>query len=340
MKVVDQLGDTVGIRTACEALGVSRATYYRSRRPNPAIPRKPGSQPRALNEEEREVVRATLNSERFMDQSPREVYATLLDENRYLCSIRTMYRILEADNASKERRAQLRHPEYKKPELLATGANQVWSGDITKLLGPEKWSYFYLYVILDIYSRYVVGWVLAHRESSELASRLIRDSVDKQQVSEDQLTIHSDRGPSMASHTVAQLLATLGVIKSHSRPHVSNDNPFSESQFKTMKYRPGFPARFGGFDDALAFCRDFFQWYNESHYHSGIGLLTPASLHHGEADEIVRARQAALDEAYRICPERFVHGRPAPMKIPKAVWINPPSDKEPEEKRPPEILCP
>ena len=196
MNVVEQLGDAVGIRTACEALGVSRATFYRSRRPKPAAPRKPVSQPRALNEKEREVVRATLNSERFMDQSPREVYATLLDENRYLCSIRTMYRILEADNASKERRAQLRHPEYKKPELLATGANQVWSWDITKLLGPEKWSYFYLYVILDIYSRYAVGWVLAHRESSDLASLLIQESVTKQQVSEEQLTIHSvDRLP-------------------------------------------------------------------------------------------------------------------------------------------------
>ena len=340
MNVVEQLGDAVGIRTACEALGVSRATFYRSRRPKPAAPRKPVSQPRALNEKEREVVRATLNSERFMDQSPREVYATLLDENRYLCSIRTMYRILEADNASKERRAQLRHPEYKKPELLATGANQVWSWDITKLLGPEKWSYFYLYVILDIYSRYAVGWVLAHRESSDLASRLIQESVAKQQVSEDQLTIHSDRGPSMASQTVAQLLATLGVTKSHSLPHVSNDNPFSESQFKTMKYRPGFPTRFGGFDDALAFCRDFFQWYNESHYHSGIGLLTPMSLHYGHAEEIVQARQETLDEAYRQYPDRFVHGRPAPMKVPTAVFINPPSQQEPQQKRPPEILCP
>jgi putative transposase len=276
-----------------------------------------------------------------MDKSPREVYATLLDDGQYLCSVRTMYRILEENAAVKERRNQLRHPAYKKPELLATGPNQVWSWDITKLLGPVKWTYFYLYVILDIYSRYVVGWTLAHKESSEIASRLIRESVDKQSVAEDELTIHSDRGPSMTSHSVAQLLGTLGITKSHNRPYVSNDNPFSESQFKTMKYHSQFPGRFGGFDDALAFCRDFFPWYNNEHYHTGIGLLTPTSLHYGEAQKILQARQATLDAAYRAHPERFVKGRPATSDIPSAVWINPPAEREPnEKKKPPEINCP
>jgi putative transposase len=276
-----------------------------------------------------------------MDKAPREIYAKLLDEGKYFCSLRTMYRILEEDNAVKERRDQLRHPAYQKPELLATGPNQVWSWDITKLLGPEKWTYFYLYVILDIYSRYVVGWTLAHREAREIASRLIRESVDKQEVSEDQLTLHSDRGPSMSSQTVAQLLGTLGVTKSHSRPHVSNDNPFSESQFKTLKYCPQFPKRFGGFDDALTFCRSFFRWYNDEHYHTGIGLLTPSSLHYGEAADVLRARQETLNAAYQAHPERFVRGRPTPTEIPSAVWINPPIEKDiDEKKRPPEIHCP
>ena len=276
-----------------------------------------------------------------MDKTPREIYATMLDEGQYLCSVRTMYRILAEDSASKERRDQLRHPAYKKPELLATGPNQVWSWDITKLLGPEKWTYYYLYVILDIFSRYVVGWTLAHRESSEIASRLIRESVEKQEVNEDELTLHSDRGPSMASHSVAQLLGTLGVTKSHSRPHVSNDNPFSESQFKTMKYCPQFPKRFGGFDDSLTFCREFFPWYNDVHYHTGIGLLTPASLHYNQAEDILRSRQVTLDGAYQKHPERFVKKRPAPSKLPAAVWINPPAEQQPvPKKKPPEIHCP
>ncbi len=231
MDTAEKLGDDAGLRQACRALGVSRASFYRRRRrkESPTIECQARPSPRALSALQRERVREVLNSERFMDKAPREVYATLLDEGEYLCSVRTMYRILNENKAVRERRNQLRHPNYKKPELLASGANQVWSWDITKLLGPEKWTYYYLYVILDIYSRYVTGWMLAHRESSNLASRLIRETVENQEVCEDQLTIHSDRGPSMAS---------LGVTKSHSRPHVSNDNPFSESQFKTMKYRP------------------------------------------------------------------------------------------------------
>ena len=289
-----------------------------------------------------------MYSERFVDQAPREIFAALLDEGEYLCSVRTMYRILDEDQAVKERRDQLRHPHYQKPELLATAANQVWSWDITKLLGPQKWTYYYLYVILDIFSRYVVGWMLAQRESADLARRLIRETLDKsktgrggQNVSEDQLTLHSDRGPSMTSHGVAQLLATLGVTKSHSRPHVSNDNPFSESQFKTLKYCPTFPDRFDSHDHALGFCREFFDWYNDEHYHSGIGLLTPAMLHYGQASQVIASRAEVLQAAYAKYPERFVHGCPTPQPLPTAVWINPPVDaNDDHEKRLPETHCP
>ena len=236
MQVAEELGEEVGVRQACRALSVPRSSLYRRRTAlsssgSRSDPRRP---PRALSPQERQQVKDELYSERHRDSSPREVYARLLDEDRYLCSVRTMYRILKEDDAARERRDQLRHPTYTKPELLATGANQVWSWDITKLLGPQKWTYFYLYVILDIYSRYAVGWMLAHRESADLAIRLIDESIDKQQVSKDQLTLHSDRGPSMGSHGVAQLLANLGVTKSHSRPHVSNDNPFSEALFRAM----------------------------------------------------------------------------------------------------------
>ena len=241
---------------ACKALNVSRATFYR--RLKTKSDAKPRPTPaRALSTEERKAVLDQLNSERFADQAPRQVYSKLLDEGSYLCSVRTMYRILEENQSSRERRNQLIHPKYKKPELLATGPNEVWSWDITKLKGPEKWTYYYLYVILDIYSRTVVGWMLAHRESSDLAKQLIETTIEKQAILPDQLIIHSDRGPFMTSHNVAHLLGSLGVTKSHSRPHVSNDNPFSESQFKTMKYRPEFPQRFGSYEDAQGFCRRF-----------------------------------------------------------------------------------
>jgi putative transposase len=264
-----------------------------------------------------------------VDKAPGEVYASLLDEGTYLCSVRTMYRVLSQGREVRERRNQLRHPTYKKPELLATGPNQVWSWDITKLPGPVKWTYYYLFVILDIFSRYVVGWMLAARESSQLAQRLIRESIEKQGVSPGQLVIHSDRGPSMKSHGLAQLLATLGVTKSHSRPHVSNDNPFSESHFKTVKYRPSFPDRFGSQEHALSFCREFFPWYNYEHYHSGIGMLTPAMVHYGYADLILAQRQLILDVAYLAHPERFVKGPPAPGHSPHQVWINPPIGSDP-----------
>lgn len=326
MDAAETLGKDVGLQGACKAMGVSRATLYRRRcRPTKDCQSDRHCSPRALSAQERLEVKGTLYSERFVDQSPREVYATLLDEGQYLCSVRTMYRLLSEESASKERRDQLRHPNYKKPELLATGPNQVWSWDITKLLGPKKWLHYHLYVILDIYSRYVVGWMLAHCESASLASSLIRQTVEKQGVCEDQLTIHSDRGPSMSSQTVAQLLATLGVVKSHSRPHVSNDNPFSESQFKTMKYRPEFPSHFGSYEDARSYCRSFFNWYNDEHYHSGIGLLTPVMLHYGGAEKVIEERAHVLQDAYVAHPERFVRGCPKPQTLPAAVWINPPA---------------
>ena len=324
MKAVEQLAGHVGTASACRTLAVSRASFYRQKTDHDRI--APRSRPaRALSDQERHDVLDVLRSDRFVDKSPVQVYATLLDEGVYHCSVRTMYRVLAAADEVRERRNQLRHPRYKKPELLATGPNQVWSWDITKLLGPAKWTYFYLYVILDIFSRYVVGWMLASRESSQLAQRLIRETIEKQDVHPYQLVIHSDRGPAMKSHGVAQLLASLGVTKSHSRPHVSNDNPFSESQFKTLKYRPNFPNRFGSQEHARLFCGEFFHWYNNEHYHSGIGMLTPAMLHDGRARSIVSQRQAVLDDAYAMYPHRFVNKRPTPLPPPQQVWINPPT---------------
>ncbi len=321
--VCDAARDLGGIKPACDALGASRATHYRGLRPKFGPRRRPSS-PRALSTDERAQVLETLNSERFADQAPAEVHAALLDEGRYQCSVRTMYRILEQSTGVRERRDQLRHPSHPKPQLRAAAPNHVWSWDITKLLGPTKWSYYYLYVILDIYSRYVVGWLLAHRESAELARRLILETCRKERVEIGQLGLHADRGPSMTSKTVAQLLADLGITKTHSRPHVSNDNPFSESQFKTMKYRPDFPDRVGSLEDGRSFCVDYFDWYNNHHHHSGLGFLTPAQVHHGLAAGALEQRQVVLERAYQAHPERFPHGAPTVSAPPTEVWINPP----------------
>ena len=312
---------------ACRALGVSRATLYRSRcsASRPARPR-PRSH-RALALPEQEKVLDILRSPRFMDRSPAQVWATLLDENIYHCSIRSMYRYLAANGEIKERRNQLRHPNYKKPELLAEAPNQVWTWDITKLRGPAKWTYFHLYVIMDIFSRYVVGWMVAHRESAALAKRLISETCRKQGIKPEELTIHADRGPSMRSKSVALLLSDLGVVKSHSRPHVSNDNPYSESQFKTMKYCPQFPGRFGSIQDSRGFCGEFLRYYNDEHRHSGIGLLTPAIVHYGQAEQVIAARQDTLLAAYRAHPERFVRRPPHPPAVPLQAWINPPVER-------------
>jgi len=265
-----------------------------------------------------------LHEPRFVDLAPAEVYATLLDEGQYVCSERTMYRILSSSQEVRARRNQLRHPSHAAPELLAERPNEVWSWDITKLLGPAKWTYFYLYVILDIFSRYVVGWMVAYRQSSVLAQRLIEETCARQGIASGQLTVHADRGGPMTAKPMALLLADLGVAKTHSRPHVSNDNPFSESQFKTLKYRPGFPDRFGCLEDARAFCRVFFPWYNTEHRHSGIGLLTPHDVHHGLAPARVIQRATTLTAAYAAHPERFPRGIPTPPKVPTAVWINKP----------------
>ena len=274
-----------------------------------------------------------LNDERFADKAPAEVYATLLDEEIYLCSISTMYRILNRSAAVRERRNQLRHPTYARPELLATGPNQVWSWDITKLKGPTPGTHFHLYVIIDVFSRYVVGWMVAENESATLAKRFIAETIGKQELDPEQLqmlTLHADRGTSMRSKLVAQLLADLGVTKTHSRPQVSNDNPYSESQFKTLKYRPGFPARFGCIEDARAFGRDFFRWYNLEHRHHGIALLTPETVHYNHVEEVLATRQAALNTAFTANPERF--GKAPQVAAPRSkVWINPPSKSQTDE---------
>jgi putative transposase len=318
------MAPTIGTAAACAALGVSRATAYRRRHPAPPAVPRPGPA-RALSEGERRTVLDQLRSPRFVDRAPAEVYATLLDEDTYVCSIRTMYRLLAATGEVRERRNQLRHVAPK-PELLATRPNAVWSWDITKLLGPAKWTYFYLYVILDIFSRYVVGWMVAHRESAVLAERLIATTCEKQEITAGQLTIHADRGTSMTSKPVALLLADLGVTRTHSRPHVSDDNPFSEAQFKTLKYRPEFPDRFATIEAARAFCQPFFTWYNTEHRHAGIGLLTPATVHYGDAGRVTARRHQVLAAAYALHPERFVRKPPEPPAPPIAVWINPPQE--------------
>jgi putative transposase len=324
MNAVDQLAPTVGIASACEALGVARASFYRQPAFGPMPLQIRPTPARALSAEERETVRDVLHSTRFQDCAPAAIQATLLDEGQYLCSTRTMYRVLNEDGASRERRDQLTHPAYQKPELLATTPNQLWSWDITKLRGPVKWTYYYLYVILDVFSRYVVGWMIAPREAAVLATKLIEETCEKHTIHADQLTIHADRGSSMRSKPVAFLLADLSITKTHSRPYTSNDNPYSESQFRTMKYRPEFPDRFGCLQDSHAFCQRFFPWYNDHHRHSGIGMLTPAMVHFGQAPAIWKKRQTVLDAAYLAHPDRFVRRPPIPLPLPKEVWINKP----------------
>jgi len=325
MTACQELSPEVGTAAACQSLGLARATYYRWLAPDTEEPatRRPAP-PRALTADERTEVLGRLHEERFIDRAPAEVFASLLDEGTYLCSVRTMYRILDDRKEVRERRDQLRHPHYQAPELLATAPNQVWSWDITKLLGPVKWTYFHLFVILDIFSRYVVGWMVANRESAVLAERLIAETCRKERIHPDQLTVHADRGSSMRSKPVALLLEDLGVTKTHSRPHVSDDNPYSESQFKTLKYWPGFPDRFGSLEDARAFCREFFAWYNQEHRHGGIGLMTPAMVHQGISGAAWDARQEVLRNAFNRNPERFVRGIPSPPELPTAAWINKP----------------
>lgn len=308
---------------ACAALSLPRATYYRSLSPTKA-PSVRRPHPSCLTSVEREAVVAELTSERFSDVAIPEVHATLLDEGRYLCSQSTMYRLLNAAQMLTERRRQRSPKNYPRPELLAVAPRQVWSWDITKLKGPVKWSYFYLYVIMDIFSRAVVGWMVAERERSDLARELIAESCLRERVCPDQLILHADRGSSMQSKPVAHLLSDLGVTKSHSRPYVSDDNPFSESNFKTLKYRPDFPERFGSLEDARGFCRDFFPWYNDEHHHSGIAMLTPSELHSGRGAEVLKARLQTMMAAFKTNPARFNGRKPKRQELPKEVWINKP----------------
>ncbi len=317
----------MGMRPACRALGVAPATLYRWRRPPKTKAARPRPRPaRALSDLERSTVLQVLNGERFCDSSPAEVYATLLDEGRYLCSERTMYRLLAERGQVRERRDQLTHPAYAKPELLAQEPNEVWSWDITKLKGPAKWTYFYLYVVLDVFSRYVVGWTVQHRESAQIAKALISQAALQQKILPGSLTVHADRGSSMTSKPVAFLLADLGITKTHSRPYTSTDNPYSEAHFKTLKYRPCFPARFCCIEEARSFCREFFDWYNHHHRHSGIAFMTPAAVHFGRAEELQAKRKCVLAQAYLRTPERFVKGRPQPPALPTAAWINQPKE--------------
>jgi putative transposase len=311
--------------TLCQSVGLARATLYRRRQPaRPSTPTVRAASPRALAPAERQAVLDVLHSDRFVDQSPAEVQATLLEEETYLCSTRTMYRILDAAQEVRERRAQARHPVYTTPELVATAPNQVWTWDITKLRGAIPYLYYSLYVILDLFSRYVVGWMVAAHENAHLAQRLIEATCLKQGIVPQQLTIHADRGAPMRSKLVSLLFSDLGIEASHSRPRVSNDNPFSEAQFRTFKYRPEFPDRFGSLEHARSVSHDLFDWYNHAHHHSGLIYLTPADVHYGRADDVLAHRHQVRLAAHAAHPERFVNGRPQPKTLPRAVWINPP----------------
>jgi len=330
MDTIDQLHEKgVSLNQACQALSFPRSTYYYrthgygTDEKEATTPRP--SPPRALSAEERQEVRDLLESPRFVDQAPRQVYATLLDEGVYHCSTSTMYRILAEHDEVKERRNQRVHPTYTKPELMASGPNQLWSWDITKLRSPFKLAYFYLYVMLDVYSRYIVGWMIAPKETADLAGQLISHCCEQQMIPADQLTIHADNGAPMIAMTTGQLLQSLGVQKTHSRPHTPNDNPFSESQFKTMKYRHDFPKQFDSIEQAREWMRLFVHWYNHEHHHTGLSLFTPADVHFGQVDQILQQRNAVLTNAYEKHPERFVRGLPQHTRPPSQVWINPPS---------------
>jgi putative transposase len=327
---VEELTPLIGTRPACRALGASPATIYRRRRPPDPRPVRPRATPaRALSGLERQQVLDALHGERFVDISPEETYATLLDEGSYLCSTRTMYRILAAHHGGvRERRNQLTHPPYAKPELLAERPNELWSWDVSKLKGPAKWTSYYLYVILDVFSRYIVAWTVQHRETAQLAKALIEQATEQQQITPQVLTLHADRGAPQRAKPVAFLLADLGITKTHSRPYTSSDNPYSEANFKTLKYRPEFPARFASIEHAREHCRAFVDWYNHQHRHSGIGLMTPAAVHHGHAQQLHAARAHVLDAAYARNPERFVRKPPAPPELPTAAWINKPNTTE------------
>ena len=326
MTIVDNRNAVLPLSVACEKINFSKASYYRLKQ-GPKLSKNRIS-PRRLSADERQEILDLFHDERFIDLTPPQIYTRLLDEGRYIASERTMYRILTENNEVKERRRLRTHPKYKKPELLACRPKELWSWDITRLRGPNKLEYYNLYTMIDVYSRYIVGWMLAYKESAELAKTFVDEACKSQGIEMGKLTIHADRGPSMKSKCLSDLYGHLGVAKSHSRPRVSNDNPYSESQFKTMKYSLTYPDRFGSIEDARAFCQDFFNWYNNEHYHSGIKMLTPASVHNGEGDKILKARAKTKSLGYRRHRERFVKGRPKAEKLVREVWINKPNDEK------------
>jgi putative transposase len=330
MQTVEETGDKLSIKAVCAVLGVSRATYYRrrKRKDQPPPPPAPRTSPRRLSTDEEEQVVEVLNSDRFADHAVPEVHATLLDEGEYVCSVRTMYRVLKRREEVRERRDQRVHPAYTKPELLATRPNELWSWDITRIKGPKSWIFYHLYVVLDVFSRYVVGWMVSETESGEEAEALVGHCCEQQAIGHDEVTLHSDRGKAMRSKRFIDLLIELGVARSYSRPHVSNDNPYSEAQFKTLKYHWTFPERFGSPEDARQYLREFFGWYNDEHRHSGLAMMTPADVHAGRADERWQQRKQTLLAAYERHPERFVRGEPSPRQVPEEVWINKPKELE------------
>lgn len=331
MELVDGALPMCPVSKVCDAISLSRRTYHAWKKPSTAninsitnvTIKEAKPHPRSLSNEQKEYALSILNSPRFVDLSASEAYATLLDEDVYLCSERSLYRLLAAAGQNTER-YQRRSRNAQKPELLATAPNQLWSWDITKLKAAEKWTYYYLYVIMDVYSRYVVGWMVAHMESTDLAKGLISDTCLKQEILPGQLTLHADRGSSMKSKGVGELLMDLGVTKSHSRPHVSNDNPYSEAQFKTLKYRPEFPERFGSIEDSRSLCRTFFPWYNTEHHHSGLANFTPEDVHYNQVEKKRLKREQVLSRAYAAHPERFVKGPPKVAVPDREVWINKP----------------
>jgi putative transposase len=313
-----------GTRTACRLVGASRATLHRRRLPKISTIRGIRTSHRKLDLVEQKIILQRIHEPRFADLSVREIYATLLDEGVYLCSISTMYRILRSVGETRERRRIASHPPRVKPELVAIAPDCVYSWDITKIAGPAKWQWYHLYVVLDVYSRFVVGWRLERNEDGILAEELFAEIIADRGIDPTKLTVHADNGSAMTAKTLNRLFVDLQITRSHSRPHVSNDNPFSEAQFKTMKYGPNYPERFASIEDARIWCEAFFHWYNEQHHHIGIGLLTPLDVYSGRGDERRAARRDVLHAAHAAHPERFVRGLPEPPRLPTLVAINPP----------------
>jgi putative transposase len=325
MQTVETLTAVVGVQAACEALAVPRSSLYAARQPRPeTAPRPAGPPANALTPAEKAAVLGELNSARFADQTPYEVYPQLLDDGRYLCSLRGMYRILAENQAVRDRRDHLRHPVRPAPQVVARRPNQVWVWDITRLLGTLKYQCFYLYLVLDLFSRFIVGWLIAEKQSGDYAEQLLAASYRRFQLTPKQLTVHSDNGGPMTAKPVEWLFSDLGIQASLSRPHVANDNPHAEAGFKTLKYHPTYPDRFDDLAHAGRWMRDFEQWYCYQHHHSALGLMTPAAVHFGTADQLWDKRQAVLHAAYQAHPERFSRGQPVPPRWPAEVWINAP----------------